>query len=95
MNLNNFTPSNLIYATLEGIAEILKDMINDSIINEKKYLVGSGNGLRRNAALKMIISRIFKKELVIPPFEEEAALGAAVNGAVASGIINDFTDFSS
>jgi sedoheptulokinase len=95
LNLKNFTPSNFIYATLEGIAEILKDMIDDSIIKEKKFLVGSGNGLRKNAALKMIITRVFKKELVIPPFEEEAALGAAINGAVASGIISDFAAFSS
>ena len=94
LGLNNLTPSNLIYATLEGIAEILKDMIDDSIINEKKYLVGSGNGLRKNAALKMIIARVFKKELIIPSIEEEAALGAAINGAAASGIISDFTDFS-
>ena len=95
LSLTNFTPSKLIYATLVGIAEILKDMVDDSIIKEKKYLVGSGNGLRKNSPLKEVIAKVFQKDLVIPPFEEEAALGAAINGAVASGVISNFTEFSS
>ena len=91
----NFTPSKLIYATLEGIANILRDLIADSIIKKKKYLTGSGNGLRKNIPLQKVISRVFQKEIVIPEIEEEAALGAAINGAVASGVIGNFTDFFS
>jgi sedoheptulokinase len=89
----NFTPSKLIYATLEGIAKILKDMIADPIIKNKKYLYGSGNGLRKNVPLQKVISSMFQKELFIPQHEEEAALGAAINGAVASGIIKSFSEF--
>jgi len=88
----NFTPSKLIYGTLEGMAEILKDMVNDKIIKEKSYLVGSGNGLRKNSVLRRVISKVFQEEIRVPLFEEEAALGAALNGAVACGIIKSFAE---
>ncbi len=90
----NFSPSKMIYGTLEGIVEILKDMVSDTIIKEKSYLVGSGNGLRKNAVLRKAVSKIFQKELIIPLFEEEAAIGAALNGAVACGMIKSFSEAS-
>jgi sedoheptulokinase len=92
LSSDNFTPSRLIYATLEGIAKIMKDLISDPIVEKKKFLTGSGNGLRKNIPLQNVISRVFQKELVIPQYEEEAALGAAINGAVAAGVIENFEE---
>ena len=48
-------------------------------------LVCSGNGIRKNAALRRIVSEMFGCEIRIPLFEEEASFGAALAASVACG----------
>ena len=49
------------------------------------HLIGSGNGLRRNAPLAARFSAAFGLPLSIPVHREEAAFGAALFAAVAAG----------
>ena len=95
LNYKNFTPSNLIYTTLEGIVNILMEMADGRTIKEKRSLVGSGNALRKNKTLRKVTERIFRKKLLVPLYEEEAAIGAAINGAVACGLVKNFSDAGS
>ncbi len=85
---NNFTPADFAYATLDGMATELFDMYSAA---DKKAsgLVCSGNGIRKNAALRKIVSDKFGCEIKIPFYEEEAAYGAALSAMVASGISSD------
>ncbi len=86
----NFRPSILIIETLKGMVKILTDMFDKETIDKKKYLVGSGNGIKRNRLLQKIITESMKKELKICSYNEEAVVGAAINGAVASGVFKDY-----
>ncbi len=85
---NNFTPADFAFATLDGMASELFDMYSAA---DKKAsgLVCSGNGIRKNAALRKIVSDKFGYEIKIPFYEEEAAYGAALSAMVASGISSD------
>lgn len=88
---NNFTPADFAYATLDGMATELFDMYAAA---DKKAsgLVCSGNGIRKNAALRRIVSEKFGCEIKIPLYEEEAAYGAALSAFVAGGISADIDD---
>lgn len=79
---NNFTPSDFAYATLNGIAYELYSMYNPE---SRGGLVCSGNGIRKNAALRRIVSQMFGGEAKIPFYEEEAAYGAALSAMTACG----------
>lgn len=85
---NNFTPADFALATLDGMATELFDMYAAA---DKKAsgLVCSGNGIRKNAALRRIVSDKFGCEIKIPFYEEEAAYGAALSATVAGGISSD------
>lgn len=92
LSYENLLPGQLIYAMQEGIIRILKDMLDSRLTGQRKYLVGSGNGLRRNSLLRRIAAKLFDRELLIPRIAEEAATGAALNGAVAAGIYAGFDE---
>ena len=85
---NNFTPADFALATLDGMATELFDMYAAA---DKKAsgLVCSGNGIRKNAALRRIVSDKFGCDIKIPFYEEEAAYGAALSATVAGGISSD------
>ena len=85
---NSFTPADFALATLDGMAQELFDMYSAA---DKKAsgIVCSGNGVRKNAALRRIISNKFGCEIKIPFYEEEAAYGAALSATVAGGINKD------
>jgi sedoheptulokinase len=92
LSFENFRPGPLIFGMQEGIIALLKAMIDPRLLESRPYLVGSGNGLRRNPLLRDITARMFKRELLIPRIAEEAAVGAALNGAVAAGVYSDFEE---
>ena len=48
-------------------------------------LVGSGNGLRRNALMRELAGDIFRMPVKIPVCTEEAAYGAALQALVSAG----------
>ncbi len=90
IGLHNFTPKNLMEGFLEGIAEELHMLYRAAGEREtcgRTILVGSGNGIRRNATLRRILERRFGMTLWIPDREEEAAYGAALYALVAAGRI--------
>ena len=77
---SNFTPEQLIYGTLKGMAQELYDMYVQMLAagcQKAKRLAASGNGLRKNPVLQDICREMFETELVILEFEEEAACGSA------------------
>ena len=84
----NFTPGNMTRALLNGIARELHDAYLQALAlgaGERTILVGSGNGLRLNPVLRGDLARRFGHPPVIGSVREEAALGAALCAAVATG----------
>lgn len=81
---DNFTPSQLTFAFLEGMIDELYGMY---LQMEKKngFIVGSGNGIRKNPQLVSVAERKFDSKMKIPAHLEEAAYGAALYGLVACG----------
>jgi len=76
ISTDNFTPMHLLWGLVEGLAEELCEFYRISG-QTRGLLVGAGNGLRKNAALRQAIERLFGMPLAIPPCGEEAARGAA------------------
>lgn len=74
---DNFTPSKLIAATLYGMANELYGMYKDAGSPYFSRLVASGNGVRKNEALRIVLSKVFGVTTEIPDIKEEAAYGAA------------------
>ncbi len=87
----NFTPADMILATLKGMSQELYDMY--ALMNaESKGLVCSGNGIRKNPALQRIIKENFNMDLYFPLYEEEAAYGAALSSMACGGICKDLNE---
>ncbi len=82
---NNFTPSDFAFAVLNGMSSELYDMYKSGGKSARK-LVCSGNGMRKNAALRRITSDMFGCEIEIPFYAEEASYGAALAASVSCGI---------
>ena len=77
----NFTPQMLTLGFLEGVVNALWDMYLIMEPDKKRsILVGSGNAIRNNPALRKILEARFGLELLIPTHKEEAAFGAAIFG---------------
>lgn len=78
----NFTPANLIYATLHGMCNELFDIYNTKILPQVKVqpakIVGSGNCVRSVPIVKNIIEEMFSLPLQINEQKEEAVYGAAL-----------------
>ena len=84
ISIDNFTPEHFMIGIIYGIANELFDMYKNSG-KTCKALIGSGNGVRRNEALKKVFSEIFGSEINIPKVNEEASFGAALFSLVAVG----------
>jgi sedoheptulokinase len=92
LSFGNLTPGHLSYAMLEGILKTLRGMMGQHLLEGRDQFVGSGNGLRKNRLMREIAEDVFGHPLLIPRIPEEAAVGAAMNGAVAAGVFRDFTE---
>ena len=55
----------------------------------RNRIVGSGNGLRLNAALRRCLEDAFDAPITIGQVREEAAVGAALSASVAVGMYPD------
>jgi len=78
---DNFTPAHLVHGTLTGMAQELHQYylsMKAATGCPAGRLIASGNAVRRNPALRSILSEMFGLPLSIPAFEEEAAMGAAM-----------------
>lgn len=81
----NFTPASFTKGVLNGMAQELYDMYEKMGV-KKSGIVGSGNGIRKNAALVRIFEEKFGARMQIPAHLEEAAVGAALFGIISAEI---------
>lgn len=82
---DNFTPAQVIYGTLAGMAEELfgrYQQIHEGTGVKAGKLIASGNGLRKNALLREIFAGLFGQEVMLAQCEEEAASGAALSSVL-------------
>ena len=92
INADNFTPANLIYGVLDGVANELYDMYEQamfSLVFSHENLICSGNGLRKSDLWRKIFEDHFSMSAELPLHSEEAAVGACVFSGAASGIFKD------
>lgn len=82
---NNFTPEDILLSTIIGMSRELHDMYK-LIGKDCKKIVCSGNGIRKNPALRRVTAEMFGKKISIPLYKEEAAYGAALSAMAGSGI---------
>lgn len=85
IGIDNFTPASFILGVLEGMTEELYEMYQEmeqGLKSPKTKILGSGNGLRRNPCLQKLISQKFSMDFQLAEHTEEAALGAAMTGAM-------------
>ncbi len=85
---HDFTAADLAFSVLGGMSGELYDMYKNGGKNAK-MLVCSGNGIRKNSALRRIVSEMFGCEIKIPLYAEEASYGAALAASVACGCFAD------
>ena len=89
INVENFTPENLILGLLYGIAQEFYDMyrvIYEGTGLKAERLLASGNAVRKNEALRKIMEEMFHAEIILADLAEEAACGAAISPVYAGGI---------
>ncbi len=95
INTENFTPKHLICGVLKGVCD---ELFNMYIKAKKpqgfipKELVCSGNGLRKSEVWRKIFSEEFHLKTTLPKHSEEAAIGACVFSAAASGIYKNLIE---
>lgn len=78
----NFTPEHMVEGFLRGMIKELYAMyeeIKDKTHKRHKILAGSGNGIRKNPALRRIVSEVFEIPVEMGKCEEDAAFGAALS----------------
>ncbi len=88
----NFSAANLTRGFLFGMAIELYSYYEEmkSFLDAPpKYIVGSGNAIRKSPVLRQYIADVFGAPVVIPHHTEEAAFGAALFGGVAAGFYDD------
>lgn len=88
----NLTPGHLTRALLEGMAEAFATLYRElaDALGPRERLVGAGNGIRRNHLLQELLAEAFQLPLMVPAWEEEAAVGAAMAAAVGVGALPDW-----
>lgn len=88
IRVDNFHPASLIRGVLNGMAEELFQLyqvICQGTGSSRGSLVCSGNGVRRNPALRRALEERFQMPLAMVDTQEEAAFGAAVSALAAVG----------
>lgn len=84
----SLTPGHLVRALLEGLADGYRSLADEMMglgLAPRRRLIGAGNGVRRNPLLASVLADRFRLPLHTPVHTEEAAYGAAMLAAVASG----------
>lgn len=91
----NFTPKALAQAWVVGMATEyhgLFEHLSPEIRASVTHVVGSGNGMHKNSALRTAIEQSFHLPLHLSLFDEEAALGAAICAGVGEGVFPGFME---
>jgi len=95
LGLDNFTPRHLATGVLWGIVDELYQKFAAVAGARQKVpatLIGSGNGIRKNAAMQKMFSQRFGMQMRIPHHKEEAAFGAALTALVGVGRYESISD---
>ncbi|MCC3376420.1 FGGY family carbohydrate kinase [Cohnella sp. REN36] len=88
----NWSPQRLAAGFLAGLADELaafRDAMPAPLRAAAQVAIGSGNGIRRNPALRRLLRDRLGMPVRLPAAGEEAAFGAAVHAAVAAGLYPD------
>ncbi|MDR2947880.1 MAG: hypothetical protein LBV71_01600 [Prevotella sp.] len=96
ISTSNLTPENLILAFTKGVCDELLEfykIIPEHITKEKVILIGSGNGIKKNALLRKVIEDGFKQKLILSPYQEESAFGACKCTIVGGNYVKGYKDF--
>ncbi len=88
LGIENFTPTAMMNGFLDGMVEELWTMAKEAGC-KASFLVGSGNGIRKNIPLQKRFSDALDLPMNIPLHHEEAAFGAVLSALVACGIKKD------
>lgn len=91
ISAENFTVKNLCDGVMCGMVNELKEMydsIRTAENKEHRCLIGSGNGIRLNPALRRRFEKIFSMPLKMPENREEAAFGASLFALCAAGVFD-------
>lgn len=97
LSISNLTPEKLILSFLRGIARELWDFydrIPSEIRRDRTLLVGSGNGIMKNALLRRAFEERFGLGMRVSECREAAALGACLCAMVGEGVIKNFADIA-
>ena len=86
---DNFTPSALTLGFIRGIVDELYSFTKD--MSKKTLLVGSGNGIKKNAILSSYAEEKFETKLFTPQNNEEASVGAGLFACVSAGIFSSLS----
>jgi sedoheptulokinase len=92
IGLSNLTPGELVRGVREGIVSELADFYALFSAAERarvSSLVGSGNAVRLNPALRRSFEARFGMRLNVPRHREETSFGAALVAGIASGVLKD------
>lgn len=91
LTVENFKPLDISLAILQGMITELYDMYTE-MNTEKIGVVASGNGIRKNKPLIALAEKQFGAVLKLPTHMEEAAFGAALFGAISSGVYSSASE---
>lgn len=89
----NLTPKHLVLGFLNGIADELLafvELFPESVRSGISVCSGSGNGIRRNPAMRRILQSRLQLPVQTAKAEEEGAYGAAIHAAVGAGLFADY-----
>lgn len=89
ISVENFHPGAMVVGMINGILEELFEMYDkmcEMTGKKASYLVASGNGIRKNPLMRIFAEEMFGMKLAVPLCQEEAAFGAALQGAYAAGL---------
>ncbi len=96
ITLTNFTPARLAAGFMQGVADELHALyrrVPAEVRKDHPVLVGSGNSVRNNPAMRARLSRTFgSNQLLVPAHAEEAAFGAALLASFRSGGTRNIRD---
>jgi len=92
IGLDNFTPEHLVVGVRQGIASELLEFyrrLPEARRSGFTSLVGSGNAIRLNPALREVFQERLGMTLRMPAHREETSFGAALLAGVACGAFRD------
>ena len=85
ITVDNFTPEALSLGILQGMVDELYDFFEKMGADTSKAVVASGNVVQKNKAINWLLRDKFSSKVDVTAYQEEAALGAAMYGAVNVG----------